>query len=210
MADPYVYPGTNTLINRFNVRNQDVLEEIESQYFYIRAIKPLPKGSFNYEHLKAIHKHLFSDVYEWAGQERTVNISKNGNLFAHVEFIAPSLNSLFNKLNQDDHLRGLEKTVFCSKLSYYFNEVNAVHPFREGNGRSQRTFFEELANYAGYNLDWMKIDREAYLKAAIAGFNGDNLPMAKVFHAISDISAITLNKSEDILKKKRNIIKIIP
>lgn len=218
MSDPYLYPGTNTLINRFNVTDPKQLQAIESQYYYIRSIKPLPKGSFDYDHLKALHKHFFDDVYPWAGQQRTVDISKQGNLFAHNAFIESSLTKLFKQLHQEKRLEGLEADTFYGRLSYYFNEVNAVHPFREGNGRTQRVFFEELAKGAGYQLDWKKIDREAYIEASIAGYDGDYAPMTNVFKKIGKplllkldtnghtdfVPGVAANQSEqDHLQKKQ-------
>ncbi len=79
----------------------------------------------------------------------------------------------------------MNRKSFCERLSYYFNEINASHPFREGNGRSSRAFCDLLAERAGFHLDWSKVEREAFIKANVAGFNGNEKPMEAIFQQIS-------------------------
>ena len=67
-TDPYVYPGTHTLKNKLNIRDADLLEQVELKIFTARASEPLPPGNFDYSYLKAAHQHLFGDLYEWAGK----------------------------------------------------------------------------------------------------------------------------------------------
>ena len=186
MGDPYVYEGTDTLINKFNVKDKDALSEIEGVVFYLKNHEPLPSGSFDYEHLKAIHQHFFHELYEWAGEERTVEIAKGDSFFAYHQHITPSLNKLFSKLKDDQYLIKLPLQEFCSKLSYYFNEVNAVHAFREGNGRTQRAFCTLLAENAGYQLNWDRVSEKEYLNASISGFLQANYdPMTSIFEEIA-------------------------
>jgi cell filamentation protein len=192
-ADPYLYPNTFVLKNKLNIRDELTLEQAEFEYTSYRQLEKIPAGKFNYDHLKAIHKHLFQDLYEWAGRERTVRIAKDNSMFAYPEYIKTALDKLFKELQKDNYLTNLELAVFVEKLAVYFNEVNAAHPFREGNGRTMRIFFEKLAKKADYQLHWENVNREEYLKAVIAGFEGDNIAMARVFKKITSSETIILS-----------------
>ncbi len=195
MQDPYLIPGTNILINKFGIQDAEKLQDLESAIYYLRATDQLPNGDFDYSHLKNIHHHLFGKLYDWAGQERTIDIIKGHSHFARKEFIEKELNKVFMKLKEDKHLTELNHINFCKKLSFYFNEINAAHPFRDGNGRSLRAFFDLLSNKAGYKLEWEKIDAKAYIQANISGFNGDYEPMEKMFIKIA-IPVIRLQEIE--------------
>ena len=102
MNDPYVYPGTNVLINKFEIQEQSKLDTLEIK---ITSAKKLMlsevESSFDYTHLKRIHQHLFGDIYDWAGQERNVRISKGGDLFAIPERISMCLDTVFRQLKKD-------------------------------------------------------------------------------------------------------------
>lgn len=184
MEDPYVYPGTDILKNKLNIKNADELQDVEKKLVAIRSKQGFPPGRFDYAHLKAIHKHLFQDVYAWAGQERTVNISKGSGLFALVPFIEKAMNKQVVPLRTENYLRGLDFQQFVRRMAHHFIELNAIHPFREGNGRALRAFFSELAWEAGYELDWTRIDRIQWLKASEAGHHGNAIPMEQIFEAI--------------------------
>lgn len=183
--DPYLYPNSDVLINKRDIHDADLLQEAEIKFAKARLMQGLPKGQFDYEHLKSLHKHLFQDLYEWAGQERTVRMSKSGSQFAFPEYIKQELDKLFKQLKSDQYLQNLDKKAFCEKAAFYFNEVNAVHPFREGNGRTNRIFFNQLAEQIGYSLAWHKTNRCDYIQASIDGFQGDNEAMTKVFSLIT-------------------------
>lgn len=181
MKDPYLYPGTPVLANKFGIKNQRQLERTESFFFLLRS-SSVPEGKFDYDHLKSIHRHLFSDVFEWAGEERAIDIAKDNSYFAHSSYIKSSLDKLFSELRKENYLKELAQLYFCERLSYYFNEMNAVHPFREGNGRTQRAFWGALAEKAGYHLDWTTVNREEYIFANKVGFlHANYLPMEKLF-----------------------------
>lgn len=193
--DPYVYPGTNTLINKFDIKDSNKLQELEAIFFLSKKSDPLPSGNFDFKHLKAIHNHYFGDVYSWAGKERTINIAKGDSHFAHTQYITSEITKLFTKLKNDNHLQNFPQNDFSEKLSYYFNEVNAIHPFREGNGRTQRAFFSALADKSGYYLDWTAIKQEKYIEANISGFiHGDYDAMTNIFKQI--ISPLKMPKIE--------------
>jgi cell filamentation protein len=85
--DPYVYPGTETLINKFGIKDAHSLSIREGEIFALKCLEPLPEGQLDYAHLKAIHYHFFSELYEWAGKERTVDIAKQNSYFGNVNYL---------------------------------------------------------------------------------------------------------------------------
>lgn len=156
----YCYPGTDVLKNKLNIRDKDTLSEAERSISLLRMMeleeKPI-KGCYDLDHLRAIHRVLFGDIFDWAGELRTVDISK-GTMFCKCEYIESNANKLFKQLNDEKRLSGLELDSMISRLSYYLCEINAIHPFREGNGRTQRLFVKQLAFDAGYHLDFTDIN----------------------------------------------------
>jgi len=176
--DPYVYPGTSVLRNLAELRDAERLERFESDHCFARLLElyenPLALG-FDLEHLKRIHQYVFQDVYAWAGEFRTVNMAK-GNMakgnsfFARPEYILPELQKVLARLAKQRFLRGTDARGFCERAAHYIAEINALHPFREGNGRAQREFLRELAVEAGYELAWSLVTQEEMHAASIAGF----------------------------------------
>ena len=138
-------------------------------------------------HLCAVHKHIFQDVYTWAGELRAVDIAK-GNLFCKVQFIEAVAKDIFLNLKKDRYLVGVSEMDFIKKAAYYFSEINALHPFREGNGRAQREFIRQLALHAGYKLLLSNVDDEEMLKASKASFLCDYSAMERLF--VKSISRI--------------------
>jgi cell filamentation protein len=102
-------------------------------------------GNFDTEHLLAIHRYIFQDVYDWAGELRAVSISKPEAIFPPPQFLGPSLDLLFAELAREGCLKELSASVWAHRAAYFLGEINAIHPFREGNGRTQREFISELA-----------------------------------------------------------------
>ena len=171
--DPYVYPGTTVLKNIPGIRNQEILDRSEADRVGQRSLelieRPLP-GLFDIAHLQQIHRYLFQDLYEWAGHFRTVDIAKGNSYFAHVPYIQSTLEGLFEELSEEQHLRGVNQEAFVSRGAEILGTLNAVHPFREGNGRTQREFVRELAYKNGYWVDWSKVSREELYKASDESF----------------------------------------
>ena len=178
--DPYLQDN-GTLKNKFGLTDKKALADVESNYTFTRAqemeTSPLP-GKFDLNHLKKIHKHLFGDVYSWAGEIRTVNIHKGGSAFAYSPHIEKQANKLFEQLANENHLKGLDAEKFSERAGHYLGEINALHPFREGNGRAQRAFIGHLARAAGYAIEWSHISREAMTKGSIESFYGDSVRLA--------------------------------
>ena len=132
--------------------------------------------------LMKIHAHLFQDIYEWAGKYRTVDISKGQTRFCKVNFIESSIKSVLSSLAENHFLQDLDKKDFSVKSAYYMGEINAIHPFREGNGRSQREFLNQLALNKGAYIHWHKCDTEEILEATIKSFNQDYDLLEKIIH----------------------------
>lgn len=127
-----------------------------------------------------MHRHLFQDVYTWAGRPRTVRLAKDGSVFCYPEHIDRELARVFAGLRARNALRGLSSDGFAAGAAQFLAELNAIHPFREGNGRTQNTFLALLAASAGHPLDLDRLDPDALLAAMIASFNGDERPLTAV------------------------------
>lgn len=178
----YCYPGSNVLKNKFNITDEEELKDIERQITSVRTAQILKdpiKGLFDEEHLKAIHKHLFQDLYTWAGEFRKVNISK-GNPFCLFPYISEQLHNLFKELKSEAYLSLLNENDLAARLAYYLGELNAIHPFREGNGRTQRIFIQELALKNGYILDFSKVNHKDMIKASVQSFALNYGPMKEI------------------------------
>lgn len=189
--DPYVYPGTNVLKNLRDIRDPDCLSKFEMDLTTRRLGEltrhPTP-GRFDAQHLQAIHGHIFQDVYQWAGEFRTVNISRSGQFpFAFNEQIVPSLNKLSGDLGKERYLGNAGLPKFCNRAAHYMGEINAIHPFRDGNGRTQREFIRQLALRNGYSLDWSRVSRDQMSEASRSSFQRrDNAGLQKVLQMAVD------------------------
>lgn len=184
--DPYVYPGTETLKNHMGIRNADALAVVEAEVTsrsLARVTATGVPGSYDLAHLRTFHREIFSKVYPWAGEIRTIDIAKTG-LFGHAPHIESYLTEQFGKLSGENHLRQLSRERFTERLAHYLGEVNAAHPFRDGNGRTQRAFFGQLARDAGYRIAWEGLDPERNVEASIASHNGDD---TKLRDMLSDL-----------------------
>lgn len=182
MRDPYVYHGTTVLINNKNIRDQSLLDKIEIALTYKALSTGIPSGNFDFQHLKVIHKHIFGELYPWAGQTREVNIAKQSGMFCAPGFIENEINKLFTQLAKDNYLKYFkEPKEFIINFTHYFAEVNAIHPFREGNGRCTRAFFEQLAAYNGYKLDLQHITEVEFIQACISSHNSANTKLETLF-----------------------------
>src|SRR5690606_13229379 len=124
---------------------------------------PLPDGRLTPTHFRAVHRHLFQDVYNWAGRYRTVRVSKSGSMFCFPENIEPQLRALFAWLADHDRLTGLDADDFAELGAHFLSELNAIHAFREGNGRVQMAFFAMMADRAGHPIDFGQLEPEPFL-----------------------------------------------
>jgi cell filamentation protein len=175
--DPYCYPGVSVLRNRLDIRDQSELDAFEVEISTLRAEEPLPEGDFDPPHYRRIHHHLFQDVYIWAGQYRTVRISKGGNSFCYPEHIPAQMDALFRKLSGGGAFARPGLDAFLDTLCPFLSELNAIHPFREGNGRVQLAFVGLIGETFGRPFHFEKLSRETYLSAVVASYFGRLQPL---------------------------------
>jgi cell filamentation protein len=183
--DPYTYENSTVLINKLDLRDQAELDDFEAEISSARANEPLPGGNLDFGHYCAVHRHLFQDVYEWAGTPRTVRMSKQGNPFCFPEHIDAEANKLFADLKAGKYLADLPANEFAERAAHFLAELNAIHAFREGNGRAQLMFFAPLADHADDPLDLQKLDPGAMLNAMVASFDGDELGLKAVIEELA-------------------------
>ncbi len=132
--DPYLYKGTQVLKNRLGIRDPAELQAFEVEMSSLRADEPLPVGRFDAEQYRTIHHHLFQDVYRWAGQYRSVRIEKGENVFCYPEHIPVQMDELFGRIDHGEALRASAFSTFVERAAEFLGDLNAIHPFREGNG----------------------------------------------------------------------------
>ncbi|HYS41859.1 MAG TPA: Fic family protein [Pseudonocardiaceae bacterium] len=169
MTDPYVIPGSACLKNLLGLTDPNELRTVEARIISIRDVelaRTVLPGEYNLAHLQAFHRHLFQDVYSWAGQLRTVDIAKDGLRFGNWKFVDEQVSAVLAKLEDDNWLASLPRERFVVKLAFYYGEINAVHPFREGNGRAQRAFLRQLSAAAGWHLDWSELNKSDNVMAS--------------------------------------------
>lgn len=183
--DPYLYPGLKVMRNRLGIRQAQRLEQAAWELTALRAasieLGPLVRGL---PHLCAIHRQLYQDVFDWAGQLREVDIYQGDTRFCHFAYIEKEGNALLQDLEEEGYLVGLALDKFIERLAHYYCEINVLHPFRLGNGMAQRIFFEQLAIHAGYTLDWRDIAVDAWNQANQSGAMGDLSPLRTIFRKV--------------------------
>ena len=162
----YKYPGTDTLRNHFGIRDPRKLERAENTCFQERVRQGVPRGNFDLDHLKAIHRHLFQDVYPWAGEIRRTDISK-GSWFHPHQRIELGMADVHKRLTQQNFLKGLDRKEFAAQAGQIMGDVNHCHPFREGNGRAQLQYLKQLGAQAGHSIDLTRLEPKEWIEASI-------------------------------------------
>ena len=169
------YPGTTVLVNQSDIRDEAKLSEVETVLVSARSAEwtTWPRmRSFDFAHYKAVYHFLFSDLYDWAGQSRTVNLSKKGTDFCPAEEIEPQAKLIFDRLKEQNYFKGLPHDAFVEEITDFYCTTNYLHPFREGNGRTQRAFLTQLIRSAGYDLNWSEVDGDLLMIATIQSAHG--------------------------------------
>lgn len=178
------YEGTSCLINKLNIRDEEKLNFVESQ-ITIHKTSELANaqdfGSFDFSHYKAIHKYLFNELYEWAGEIRTVNMSKKGTNFVDVSEIESVASACFKRLQDKNYFKNQEFDDFVEDIVDFYCTTNMLHPFREGNGRTQRISISQLIQFNGYSIDFDKIDTDELMMATIQAANGIDDNLKRIF-----------------------------
>ncbi len=209
----YCYKDTDVLINKLNITNDEDLFNAERELVSLRTYElnanPL-KGNFDFEYLKDIHRYLFQDVYRWAGDIRNCNIAKQ-DLFCLVEHIESYGSDVFNKLKNAKYFIDYDNETTVDKIVELFADINALHPFREGNGRSQRVFIESLAKINGIYLDLTNVSKMDMIVASHESINGDYEKLKDMFknnsHLLSEkerLEYVEIYCSDELKQKIEN------
>lgn len=165
----YCYENSSTLVNKLNIQDNELLQKYEAKITAAKLLGLRQKGitgNFDSKHLIALHTYLFEDIYPFAGKFRTEDISKGVFSFAHWEYISSELERLLKELKNENYLENTDKKHFAQRLAYYIAEMNVLHPFREGNGRTIREFIRQLALRNDYLLNLKKVSPEEMLSAS--------------------------------------------
>lgn len=192
MSDPeYCYPpGFRVLRNRFDLRNQTDLDAVEREFVTQRLREPIPLGDFDLAHLKSIHHHLFQDVYDWAGKVRTVEISKGQDTFQFRRFIETGMQDVHSRVLARDYLKNLSPKEFAREAADILGDVNYVHPFREGNGRTQLQYLKQLSDKAGHQINLTRLNRDRWTSASRDAHAGN-------YHTMADCIEMSLVRTRN-------------
>lgn len=166
----YCYPNSNVLKNKLNITDNSILKTAEEEITLIKQMELLKnpiKGNFTKAHLMNIHKFIFEDIYSFAGKLRREQISKADTMFYPPNLIDRELDKVFAKIKENNMLRESDEEKAFDNLAYVMAELNIIHPFREGNGRSIREFVRLMAKRMGYDINWGNVDKEELLSASI-------------------------------------------
>lgn len=180
--DPYCYPGTATLKNLLDLHEEDDLNEAE-RYLTEAAAERLEftEPPYSLDTLKHIHRTLFSTIYSWAGEVRTVKISKGRNQFCIPDRIEPEAAREFRKIQANAWFEGYSRDLLVKAVAESYGTLNVAHPFREGNGRAQRILFEWIIVNVGYEINWWEVDKQEWVEANHQSFHGDDNPLITIF-----------------------------
>ncbi len=166
----YCYPDSNVLKNKLNIRDTTLLKTAEEEITLIKQMELLKnpiKGNFSKTHLMNIHKFIFEDIYAFAGKIRREQISKADTMFYPPNLINRELDKLFAKIKEENMFKETDEKKNFDNLAYVMAQLNLIHPFREGNGRSVREFIRLMAKRMGYDLNWGNIGRDELLEASV-------------------------------------------
>lgn len=191
LVDPYLDPDTGILHNLVGARSRAALGQAEADLVEARLIE-LPAANLpstgDLTELRVIHGYLFQDVNVWAGQLRTVDIRKKvdgGGYFVPVSMIERAAGFAAEELRQDEYLRGMDRATFIRRLAHHYDQLNYIHPFREGNGRAQRAFWDRVMTDAGWRLNWVGVTGEVNDDACRAAAERRDLdPLIEMFEQV--------------------------
>lgn len=180
--DPYCPPGSTVLRNRLDLSDAKTLAQAERDLSEVAAeaidFTPPP---YDLPYLQAIHRQLFADLYDWAGELRTVDISKDQTHFCVTHRIKPEANKLFKVLADANWFQELDRGRLIAASAQLFGDLNVVHRFREGNGRAQRILFEHIIVNAGFEISWWPVEAQEWIRANVDAVGCDYEGMVWVF-----------------------------
>jgi cell filamentation protein len=180
--DPYLLPN-GVLRNKLGLTDGHKLSVAEKRMSALRladlARKPL-HGHLNFDLMQAIHWSIFQDIYDWAGQPRTIDISKDDSRFCHWRFIPTYADEIFAKMQRTVR----DTDDFVALATTAFSDVNALHPFREGNGRTTRALLDHLGRLHGYAFNWDKLERHEVVGCSIFSMSDNDEPLRAMLRKI--------------------------
>ena len=211
----YFYPetydaqtGHGVLRNVPGIRDFEALRSYDYRMSFARRteleLRPeLVARTFDGEHMKALHGHIFQDVFEWSGSYRTVNMAKGGTApfaDAHNGAIDAYLTDVRSMVERTDWAQ-LDHGAFAERSAEIFSHVNQAHPFREGNGRTTKVFMEHIAERSPYTLEFERVPEEVWNLASAAPrppmgeYTPNHRPMVPVFeHAAVPRSNVLMHE----------------
>ena len=169
------YPGTTVLVNKLGLKNQEALDAAESVAAALHFVEIESEPSvapFTFDYYCSLHKRLFGDLYDWAGELRTIDLSKNGTTFYPASSLRELANAKFKRLETMNEFSGLKRAQLVDEITDFYHELNMLHPFREGNGRTQRLFFTLLLRRLGYSISFAECDTDELMMATIYAAQG--------------------------------------
>lgn len=178
------YPGTTVLINKLDLRDQAALDQAERICVTLHAAELETKmytEHLTFDFYCSLHRALFQDLYEWAGELRTINLSKKGTRFYPADELRRFGEAKFQYLASEHEFQGLPKDELAESIADFYHEINMLHPFREGNGRTQRLFFTLLIRRCGYNIDFADCDTDELMMATIYAAQGVQTYLTRFF-----------------------------
>lgn len=187
--DPYIDQKTGILRNLLGATSQLQLDDAEARTVSVEAVLLTTEDQYSPEDFTlglfmSVHKQLFGSIYDWAGELRTVDVSKGSTSFARAAFLETNLRELFVRLQNDEYCMTTDFDEFVNKLTYYYGELIILHPFREGNGRAIRTFLTMLAESIGWHIAWDEMSPQENIQASIAVYSGDDKPLRTMLSRI--------------------------
>lgn len=180
--DPYCYNDSDILINKLNIKNLVILGQAETEITELSSasidFSPPP---YDFPYLQNIHQKLFTDLYEWAGKIRVIGINKGDTMFCRPEYIKQEADKLFKILSNANYFQDASLSILIVKIAEFYGDLNIIHPFREGNGRSQRILFEHIIVNCGYKISWANVNKEEWIQANINSVHCDYTVLESIF-----------------------------
>ncbi len=178
------YENTAVLINKFGIKDERQLASIEqsvTSMLIAKASIEIPFENVDFDFYKNLHRYVFSDIYDWAGTVRKINMSKKGTNFCSADKIEELGSRIFERLKKDKYLKIFSGDKFIIEFVNLYCDLNILHPFREGNGRIQRLFLSMLVNRSDKQLDFSEIDADELMIATIKSVSGDIFMLQDIF-----------------------------
>lgn len=183
----HCYPGSTVLVNRLGITDQAELDRVERQIVLLKsavAEREMPFRNVDLSYYLDLHRMLFSELYDWAGTLRDIDLSKKGTTFYPARELERLGELRFRRLAADDYLCGLHPRDFSDALAALYHDLNMLHPFREGNGRTERLFLTLLVRNAGYSVSFADCDRDLLMIAAVQAAQGDLTLLRDTLHSL--------------------------